>query len=80
MILPLVLLWQRRNNLFHMISYLIKTLNDAQFDHTTIEKELFGVVYAVEKFWSYLVASKVIVFTDHAANKYLMTKRLPNDV
>jgi len=32
------------------------------------------VVFALDKFQSYLVGSKVIVFTNHAALKYLLTK------
>ena len=31
-------------------------------------------MYALEKFRSYLVGSKVIVYTDHAAIKYLLNK------
>jgi hypothetical protein len=33
------------------------------------------VVFAIEKFRSYLVGDKVIVFTHHAALKYLLTKK-----
>ena len=32
------------------------------------------IVYALEKFRSYLVGSKVIVYTDHVAIKYLLNK------
>jgi hypothetical protein len=32
------------------------------------------VIFAIEKFRSYLVGAKVIVYTDHAALKYLLTK------
>jgi len=32
------------------------------------------VIFTLEKFRSYLIGSKVIVFTDHAALKYLLTK------
>jgi hypothetical protein len=32
------------------------------------------VVFAIEKFRSYLVGAKVIVYIDHAALKYLLTK------
>jgi hypothetical protein len=32
------------------------------------------VVFAIDKFQSYLVGAKVIVYTDHAALKYLLTK------
>ncbi|GKD24397.1 reverse transcriptase domain-containing protein [Tanacetum coccineum] len=41
----------------------------------SIEKELLAVVYAFEKFWSYLVLSKSILYTDHSALKYLFTKQ-----
>jgi len=50
-------------------------LNDAQLNYTTTEKELLVVVFALDKFRSYLVGSLVIVFTDHAALKYLLTKQ-----
>jgi hypothetical protein len=33
------------------------------------------VVFAIEKFRSYLVGAKVIVYTDHVALKYLLTKK-----
>ncbi|XP_057761861.1 uncharacterized protein LOC130982040 [Arachis stenosperma] len=44
-------------------------------NYTTTEKELLAVVYAVDKFRSYLLGSKVIVYTDHAVLKYLLTKQ-----
>ncbi|KFK31307.1 hypothetical protein AALP_AA6G095700 [Arabis alpina] len=37
--------------------------------------ELLAIVFAFEKFRSYLVGSKVIVHTDHAALKFLLTKK-----
>jgi hypothetical protein len=40
-----------------------------------MEKELLAVVFVIEKFISYLVGAKVIVYTDHAALKYLLTKK-----
>ena len=39
------------------------------------EKELLAVVFAFEKFRSYLVGTKVIVYTDHSAIKYLVEKK-----
>lgn len=33
-----------------------------------------ATVFAFEKFRSYLIGSKVIVYTDHAALKYLLNK------
>ena len=44
-------------------------------NYATIEKELLAVVFAIDKFWSYLVGAKVIVYRDHAALKYLLTKK-----
>ena len=33
-----------------------------------------AIVYALEKFRSYLVGSRVIIYTDHATIKYLLNK------
>jgi hypothetical protein len=70
-----VVLGQRKDKKPHVIYYASKTLNDAQLNYTTTEKELLAVVFALDKFRSYLVGSLVIVFTDHAALKYLLTKQ-----
>jgi hypothetical protein len=40
-----------------------------------MEKELLAVVFAFEKFRSYIVNSKVIVYTDHTTIKYLLAKK-----
>jgi hypothetical protein len=50
-------------------------LTGAQLDYATTEKELLAVVFAINKFRSYLVCAKLIGFTDHAALKYLLTKK-----
>ncbi|CAN6711744.1 unnamed protein product [Malus baccata var. baccata] len=68
-------LGQRKNKLPHVIYYASLTLNDAQLNYSTTEKELLAVVFALDKFRSYLIGTKVIVFTDHAALKYLFTKK-----
>ncbi|RVW70640.1 Retrovirus-related Pol polyprotein from transposon 17.6 [Vitis vinifera] len=44
-------------------------------DYTTTEKELLAVVFALDKFRAYLVGSFIVVFTDHSALKYLLTKQ-----
>ncbi|GKB64477.1 retrovirus-related pol polyprotein from transposon 17.6 [Tanacetum coccineum] len=43
--------------------------------YTTTEKEMLAVVYAFEKFRSYLILNKSIVYTDHSALKYLFAKK-----
>ncbi|CAN6446753.1 unnamed protein product [Victoria cruziana] len=58
-----------------VIYYASHSLTDAQLNYTTTEKELLAVVYALEKFRSYLLGSKVLIFTDHVALKYLLTKK-----
>ena len=44
-------------------------------NYTTTKKELFVVVFALDKFRSYLIVSPIIVFTNNSALKYLMTKQ-----
>ncbi|GJS00607.1 reverse transcriptase domain-containing protein [Tanacetum coccineum] len=68
-------LGQRKNKHFQPIHYASKTMTEAQAHYTTTEKELLAVVYAFEKFRSYLVLSKSIVYTDHSAIKYLFAKK-----
>ncbi|XP_075475706.1 uncharacterized protein LOC142509906 [Primulina tabacum] len=68
-------LGQRQNKVFHTIYYASKTLDVAQLNYATTEKELFAVVFALDKFHSYLVLSEVIVYTDHSALKYLLAKK-----
>ena len=58
-----------------MIYYASKTLFDAQLNYTTTAKELLAVVFALEKFCSYLLGSKVLVYSDHAALKHLLSKK-----
>ncbi|KAM2933093.1 hypothetical protein FF1_041090 [Malus domestica] len=68
-------LGQRKDKKPHVIYYASQTLNDAQLNYSTTEKELLAVVFALDKFRSYLIGIKVIVFTDHAPLKYLLTKK-----
>ena len=67
-------LGQRKEKVLHAIYYASKTLDGAQVHYATTEKELLAVVYALDKFRTYLVGSKVIVYTDHTALKYLLSK------
>ena len=68
-------LGQRNDGKPYVIYYARKTLNETQRNYTTIEKELLAVVFALDKFRAYLVGSFIIVFTDHSALKYLLTKQ-----
>ena len=44
-------------------------------NYSTTEKELLVVVFALDKFRSYILGSLVVVFTDHATLKYLLSKK-----
>ena len=49
----------------YVIYYVSKTLNEAQRNYTTTEKELLAVVFSLDKFRAYLVGSFIVVFTHH---------------
>ena len=58
-----------------MIYYTSKTLDSAQENYTTTEKKFLAVVFALEKFRSYILGSPVTIFTYHAVLKYLLSKQ-----
>jgi hypothetical protein len=66
---------QTKDRKHHTIAYASKTLRGPQLNYATTEKELLAIVFAIHKFRSYLVGAKVIVYTDHATLKYLLTKK-----
>ena len=68
-------LGQRIGKASHAIYYASRTLNDAQRNYSTTEKEFTASVFALEKFRSYLLGTKVIFYSDHVAICYLMTKK-----
>jgi hypothetical protein len=71
-------LGQTKDKKHYAIAYASKTLTGAQLNYATTKKELLAVVFAIDKFRSYLVGAKIIVYTDHAALKYLFTKKDAN--
>nr|GFA26525.1 reverse transcriptase domain-containing protein [Tanacetum cinerariifolium] len=70
-----VVLRQCQDKHFRPIHYASKTMTEAESNYTTTEKEILAVVYAFEKFRSYLIMNKSIVYTDHSALKYLFAKK-----
>jgi hypothetical protein len=69
------ILGQRVEKLPHVIYYASMTLNDAQLNYSTTKKKLLAIIFAMDKFRSYLLRSKVLVYSDHAALKYLLSKK-----
>ena len=70
-----VVIGQRVDTKLNGIHYASKTLDNAQRNYATTEKEFLAIEFACDKFRSYIVDSKVIVHTDHATIKYLMEKK-----
>ena len=68
-------LGQRKDKRLYVIYYASKTLSEAQLNYATTDKKMLAIVFAFDKFWYYLLGSKVLVYTDHAAIKYLLSKK-----
>ena len=68
-------LGQRKEKIFRTIYYASRTFNEAQENYSTTEKEMLAIVFACEKFRQYILGSHVIIHTDHAAIKYLLSKK-----
>nr|GEU51368.1 reverse transcriptase domain-containing protein [Tanacetum cinerariifolium] len=69
------ILGQHKTKHFQPIHYASKRMTEAQIHYTMTEEEMLVVVYAFEKFRPYLILSKSIVYTDHSALKYLLSKQ-----
>nr|GEU36631.1 reverse transcriptase domain-containing protein [Tanacetum cinerariifolium] len=70
-----VVFGQRKTKHSQPIHYASNTMTEAQIHYTTTEKEMLSTVYAFEKFQPYLVLSKSILYTNHSALKYLLSKQ-----
>nr|GEU48716.1 reverse transcriptase domain-containing protein [Tanacetum cinerariifolium] len=68
-------LGQRQDKHLRPVHYASKTMIEAESSYATTEKEMLAMVYAFEKFQSYLIMNKSIVYTDHSALKYLFAKK-----
>lgn len=44
-------------------------------NYTTTKKELLVVVFVIDKFCSYLVGDKIIIYINQAAIRYLLRKK-----
>ena len=70
-----VVLEQRVGKAAHTIYYASRALNATQLNYFTTENEFLAIILALEKFRSYLLDVKIIVFSDYTKLRYLMTKK-----
>jgi len=71
-------LGERVGKVPHVIYYASKTLDPAQCNYTNIEKEMYDVVFALERFRPYQLSVKVTVYANHYAIKHLLIRRSQN--
>ena len=65
---------QRVDQVSHVIAYASHTLGATQVNYTTTEKEPLAIVFALDKFRSYLLRSRITFFIGHASLRYLLKK------
>ena len=72
--------WNIKKKVFHSIYYARKTLDASQANYTLTEKEMLALFYAFEKFRSYLVGTKVVIYIDHASTCTCPTMKMKKPV
>ena len=71
-------LMQVHNGREHPIRYWSRTLQPAERNYHTTEKEALAVVQCMKQFRAYVLGSKTTVFTDHQALKQVLTAPRPS--
>lgn len=66
------------NNVRKTISFASRTLNSAERNYTVTELELLSIVFACEKFRTFILGYPIKVYTDHKALTFLFRCRLRN--
>jgi hypothetical protein len=56
----------------HTLSFSSRKLSTTEFNYTTIEREGLAMVYALQKFFHYLLGGNFKMFTNHFVLKYLV--------
>ena len=62
----------------HLVSYYSRTLNSAEQNYSTIEKELLSIVEACRHFRPYVYSRKFTIETDHKPLTWLWSLKTPN--
>ena len=72
------ILTQNDRGINRPVAYLSHKLSGPQLRWPTIEKEAYGIVYALKKFHPYLWGSEFTIFTDHKPLKSLFKSEIKN--
>ena len=70
-----VVLGQRVDEKLNVIQYASKTVDSAQRNYATTQRQFLAFVFACDRFRPYIVDSKVTIHTDHATIKYHMENK-----
>jgi len=57
-----------------VIFYTSRTLDASQVNYTTSKKVFLAIVFALDKFRSYLLGFRIVVFINHIALKLLLRR------
>lgn len=71
-------LYQESEGIEHPIAYASKTLTKTQRNYSVTEKELWAVIFGIEKFRGYVMGTEFTVVTDHASLKWLSNLSSPS--
>jgi hypothetical protein len=64
-----VLAQPREGDINHPLSFASRKLSTVEINYTTTEREGLAMVYALQKFYHYLLGGHFKMFTDHSALK-----------
>ena len=68
---------QEKENFDHPVWYLSRTLNKAECNYSTMEKECLAVLYALNQFRPYLLGRKFILVADHEPLNWMHSRKDP---
>jgi len=72
--LGVVLTWDGRQGLDHLIAFTSHILSKAEKRYSTTEREGLAMVCALQKYWHYFLGGHFKMYGDHSTLKYLVNK------